>query len=143
MNGQVMREPLKIKKSYMEVVRTALGSYLKNNHVENRCVKLLYNTFTDQGTHVGWLLKELLDPASEGVQAELVYVFIEEDKVVLQASELMDELGHIFAVQLDRDELIRLTQDWQRLRDKKAPVIFIFCKDEKYFVSDVLPEAIK
>jgi len=104
-----IQEPLPIKRDYIKVIRLEPGFYCKSNHVKNKCIWLLYYAFTDHDINAEWLLRELRDPSSRGVVAELVEVSIVGTRATLQPTSILCEDPENFTVEFDRDELTDLT----------------------------------
>lgn len=89
------------------------------------------------------LLFLLLDPKSNGIYGSMTHIEIKGNKVILEPSMTMSDNPEDYAIEIDRDELIRLAREWDALIIKKVPQIFIYCKNDTYFVSDTLPEDVK
>jgi hypothetical protein len=126
------------RKNYIKFINDD-NSYYSRNYSKNRLVQSCGDLFKDQGTSVHWLLEELFDSDSRGISGELTRVKIRENKVILQRSRIIEDNPEDYAVEIDRDVLIKLATDWQNLVRKEAPEIFIFHKNDEYFVSDTLP----
>jgi len=143
MEVTLIKEPLPIQKDYMKIIRVEPGFYCKSNHVNNKCIGLLYDAFTDHDISAEWLLRTITDFSGRGVRAELVDVSIAGNRVILQPSSIMCEDPEDFAVEFDRNELTSLVYAWHTLALKRVSPIYIFYKDGEYGVSDVLPEGIE
>ena len=134
---------MKVEKNYIKVDIGTTGFHRRCNDVQNEVVRLIYDAFTDHGSDVQWLLRCLLDFDSEGVDVELVSVSLKDKVVVLQPSFLMSDDPEEHAVEIDRNELIYLAHKWQELIDNKVAPIYIYYKDGKYGVADILPEGVE
>lgn len=118
-------------------------SYFKNNDCSDAVITLLATVFNDIGPNVDWALRELLDETSRGITGSLIRIIIRNDRVTVQPSYTMAENAEDYAVEIDRNELIRLAREWQELVRNKIPLIYIYCQNSKYFVSETLPEGVE
>jgi hypothetical protein len=118
-------------------------SYHKCNDTHNNLIDMLSMVFTDHGPNGDWVLRYLLDPDSRGVVGSKTSITIEGEKVTLEPSTTMVDNPEDYAVEIDRKVLIRLTNEWQALVDQGAPNIYIYYKDGKYGVADVLPAEVE
>ena len=136
---------LEIKKNYIMMARLKkfdYRSYYRENNSLNPLIDRLATLFKDHGTDVKWILEELTDPQSRGITGSASRIKIRGDKVILEPSSTMEENPEDYAIEIDRDILIRLATEWQDLVRREVPEIFIFYKDREYFVSDALPEGV-
>ena len=118
-------------------------SYHKSNDCSDELIDMLCMVFTDHGPNGDWVLRDLLDPDSRGVVGSKTNISIEGEKVTLEPSTTIVDNPEDYAVEIDRKVLIKLTNEWQALVDQDAPNIYIYYKDGKYGVSDVLPEGVE
>lgn len=138
----IVYSELEIKKNYIAVFCRG-RTYHRKNMVKDKCIDRLEMLFNDAGPGVEWVLMTLSDPDCRGVSSSLNQISIKGNKVILKPTEIIADNPDKHAVMIDRAELIRVTQEWQALVAKRAPEIFIYCKDGKYFASDALPEGIE
>jgi len=132
-----------IKKNYI-MVGTSAGFHRNCNSAQNQAIELLYTLFTDQGVDVQWLLRVLLDSESSGIGGELADISIREQQVVVRPSSLIeDAYPEDYALIMKRRELLILAHEWQELIKKGVAPIFIYYKDGKYGVADILPEGVE
>jgi hypothetical protein len=85
-----------------------------------------------------------LNPHDRGLPGELVFSFVEGQYIILEPTltedpEILDE----YTVEIDRDILLRLANEWQDLVRKKASEIFIVRKGDELIVTDALPEGVE
>lgn len=132
---------LETKKNYI-LIEKIDGFYCKKNDSANKVIQALRRLFDDAGPGVKWLLRHLNDPKSRGICGSLTEVSLYDNKVILQPSRTLEENPEDFSIEIDRDILIQLATDWQNLVRKEVPEIFIFCKNDEYFVADTLPEGV-
>ena len=119
------------------------GNYFRRNE-GGKLLGALAILFTDGGPGVSWFKEELLDPDSRGIYGSLTHVSIRGEKVILEPKfiEDEDEFDEL-TVEIDRNILLRLANEWQALVMKDAPEIFIVRKDGELFVTDTLPEGME
>ena len=133
-------------KNYIKMERNQ-GSYFQRND-GNSILEALAILFDDHGSSANWFIEELLDPNSRGISGEWMRLKFKGDKVVVTPTELMyprekPEDPEDYAIEIDRDVLLRLANEWQNLVRQKAPVIFIVQRDDELFVTDTLPEGME
>jgi len=137
-------ERLETNNDYTKVTRGVTGSYRDCTEVKNECIMMLYMLFTDHRTNPDWILRDILDFESRGIWGEFAGISIRGQKVFIKPAPLIEyDYPEDFAIEMDRSELIRLACDWQELIKKKISSIYIYYKDGKYGVSDILPEGIE
>lgn len=139
----IIKKKWLIAKNYIRLEYTD-GFYSRKNYSYDKHIEALETLFNDHGSGVSWIQRHLLDPDSRGIYGELTHVSKRGQTVVLEPTltddpEELDE----YTVEIDRDVLLRLTNEWQALVRKKAPEIFIVRKDDEFLVTDKLPEGIE
>lgn len=139
---RLMRMHYAIKKNYV-LMDKHNGRYYYMNNSANFIVDILKNLFNDQGCSVEWFLSELIDPNSRGISGELTVISIKGDKVLLEPTEMVRHNPEDYIVEIDRSELIRVASEWQALVDRDALFIYIYHHNNRYFVSDTLPQGIE
>ncbi|HEV2600987.1 MAG TPA: hypothetical protein VGT41_01685 [Candidatus Babeliales bacterium] len=136
-NGQPV-----MKKSYIWMERGISRSYPARNFTANKQLNRLRDVFRDQGVDAEWVKRALLDPAGRGLFGEFTEISINGNTVTLTPTDISWDDPENF-IEMDRNVLLGLTNDWQELVRAKAPEIFIYEKNGELFVSDTLPEGME
>lgn len=130
-----------VRKNYIRMELYA-GSYSNRNHTANKQLNRLRDIFNDQGSDAEWIKRALFDSAGRGLFGEFTEISINGNTVTLTPTGISWDDPENF-IEIDRDILLKLTNDWQALVKAKAPYIFIYEKDGELFVSDTLPEGME
>lgn len=136
--------PIETRKNYIKIERRSVGFHRNCNEVRNEAIRLFYTLFNDQRADAQWLLRALLDSKSSGIKGELAGISIQGQKVIIRPSSLIEDCyPEDFAIKMNRGELIHLVREWQERIEKKISLIYIYYKDKKYGVVDMLPEGVE
>lgn len=133
---------LETKRHYI-LLQKNQGSYSQRNYCTDQFIDNLSLLFDDHKTIITWILDTQLSPTNKGLTGSLSDITINGNTIILQPSSTMADDPEEYATEVNRNELIRLAREWQELVDKKAPLIYIYCQNDKYFVSETLPEGIE
>lgn len=79
--------------------------------------------FDDGSSWTNWVKEELLNPESEGITGNKADVTIENNKVIIQP--LFGDNPEEYAIEIDRNLLLNLIDQWQQLVNKDVPEIYI------------------
>ncbi|HEV2601227.1 MAG TPA: hypothetical protein VGT41_02930 [Candidatus Babeliales bacterium] len=137
------QDGLEFKKNYIKMNPIGSGLYWGKNHTTNEYVDTLSILFNDQGSDAEWVKEALLNSTGRGMSGEYTRILVKGDKVILKPTSILYDEPEEHIIEMDRNVLLRLTNDWQALVKAKAPEIFIYEKDEELFVSDTLPEGME
>ena len=141
--SKTIKKRFPISKNYAQL-KYLKGSYYRSTYSYDKLIDALPLLFTDGGSGVEWIQRHLLNPESRGISGSLTEVVIKGQTVVLEPKFIDDEEEFDkLTVEIDRDVLLRLTNEWQDLVMKDAPEIFIGRKDGELFVKDTLPEGLE
>jgi hypothetical protein len=129
-------------KSFMEFVNRN-GLYCTNNYVRDTVIDAIANLFTDHCNEVRWFTDLLTSPDAKGISGNMSRVKIQGNIVIIKPAAIGSEIFEDEIVEMDRNTLLELAQDWEVLVERNPSKIYIYRKDGRLFISDTLPEGME
>ena len=81
------------------------------------------DVFNEGSSWTNGVQRNLLDPASGGITGNQIEVLIEQNKIIIQPQfEFADDPDE-YAIEIDRNVLLQLINEWQELVAKKCQEI--------------------
>jgi hypothetical protein len=137
------QSPIGFAQKYIELTKNDNATY--TTHVNgNFFLNVLAKLLNDNNGNTNWFKELLYNQSSEAIVRDgtTTRLIVTNDTVTLENLIALKEHFDDYPTQINRLELLRITNEWDALIEKGVERIFIIFKDNKYSVVDSLPSHI-
>jgi hypothetical protein len=138
--NNILETSITFTQKYIELTKNNDKYVIQENG--NYFLMRLAMLFNDNGPSTDWFKDILFAGTNTTIEGTLTQLAINQNMVTMQPSAATADYINNCPIEVDQADLIRLTQEWNSLVQKKAEQVFIIDEDSRYEVVEQLPESI-